>query len=292
MRMKYQNKKITFKRIKNKILRTIFNDQWSLLVCDKSGNILKEITPPDDRFYADPFPVEYNGKTYIFIEQQIGHGNGTLGVIELYNDLSCSDFYPILEKNYHLSFPNIFSVVENNQLTWYMIPETHENKTIDLYYSTDFPFKWELKLTLKENVIAADTTLFFHDNLWWLFTSIGDKEKPVNSNLSLFYSDSFKTDKWKAHPLNPVVSTLNNSRMAGKIFTKDGINYRPSQNCKIDYGKEININKIITLSPNEYKEEIIETIYPEKRLHAICTHTINYSENYLLRDIKKRKRRF
>jgi hypothetical protein len=95
-------------RIKRKIIRTFFLEQWSLLICGPDGAILRSIIPPKDRIWADPFPVEYGGKTYIFMEQQIGSGNGTLGYIELHADLSYSDFIPILEKPYHVSFPHIF----------------------------------------------------------------------------------------------------------------------------------------------------------------------------------------
>jgi len=287
--MNFRNKKITLYRIKRKLITTFFHEQWSLLVCDHTGNILTQIIPPKDRFWADPFPVEHNGKIYIFVEQQIGHEKGILGVIELYNDLSYSEFIPVLEKSYHLSFPNVFPVTENNRLIWYMIPETHENGTIELYRALDFPYKWEFEMTLMNGITAADSTIIYYDARWWLFTILENGISPANANLSLFYSDTFPTNQWAAHPRNPVVSTPENSRMAGKIFNRNGILYRPAQNCLNDYGKETNINKILALTPFDYKEELLTVIYPERKLKAVCTHTLNYSEHYLLRDIKTRK---
>jgi len=287
--MNSHQKKLTLYRIKRKFITMFFHEQWSLLVCDHEGNILKQIIPPKDRFWADPFPVEYNGKTFIFVEEQIGHRNGTLGVIELYNDLSHSGFIPILEKPYHLSFPNVFFVIEDKRNIWYMVPETPETKTIELYRALDFPFKWEFETTLMNDVIAADSTILYHDEKWWLFTSMKSDSTPLNANLSVFFSNVFPTDHWTAHPLNPVVSTLENSRMAGKIFINEGILFRPAQNCLKDYGKETNINKILVLTPADYKEEKIKTIFPERKLHAVCTHTLNYSEHYMLRDIKTRQ---
>jgi hypothetical protein len=269
-------------RIKRKFIRTFFYEQWSLLVCDLQGNILTHIVPPKDRFWADPFPVDYNGKTYIFVEEQIDIGNGTIGYIELYNDLSHSDFKPVLKKSYHLSYPYIF-FLDN---TWYMIPESNENSTIDLYRADNFPDTWAFDQTLL-NIKAVDSTLFYYQSLWWLFTSTG--KKSINANLSIYYTSNFPSDSWTPHPQNPIYSDNHNSRMAGTIFPdKEGVAIRPSQNCSGEYGREINLNKITCLNTEQYSERIIRTIRPEQNLNAVCTHTFNYSSRFLLRDIKTR----
>jgi hypothetical protein len=278
-------------RIKRKFIRTFFCEQWSLLVCDHDGITLVPIVPPQDRQWADPFPVEYKGKTYIFIEQQIGHDNGTLGFIELYPDLTHSNFVPILEKSYHLSFPNVFCPEQDDQTLWYMIPETHENNTIDLYRAVSFPDKWVYEMTLMHNVKAVDSTVFSYNSKWWLLTSIAGTSTPLNANLSLFYSDTFPSDSWTPHPKNPLHSSLKNARMAGAVFfNKDtGRLNRPAQDCLKDYGQKTNINEIDTLDQTSYQEHIVKTIVPEPHFHAVCTHTLIYSGQYLLRDIKTRR---
>jgi hypothetical protein len=283
-----------FLRIKRKVIRSLFYEQWSLLVCDLNGAVLAAIAPEYDTQWADPFPVDYNGNTYIFLEQQIGHENGTLGYIELYPDLAHSAFIPILEKNYHLSFPNIFSVQQNDQTNWYMIPETHENNTIDLYRAVSFPDKWEYEFTLMKDVVAVDSTVFYYASKWWLFTGLETKPNSINRNLSAFFSDSFPSVNWTPHPLNPLCAGISNSRMAGAVFLnkETGLLNRPAQNCFKDYGKETNINEIIELSESSYKERISKIVVPEQSLHAVCTHTFNYSATYLLRDIKTRRSRF
>jgi hypothetical protein len=283
-----------FLRIKRKVIRTLFYEQWSLLICDLNGVVLASIKPEQGIQWADPFPIEHNGKTYIFLEQQIGHNNGTLGFIELYSDLTHSAFIPILEKNYHLSFPNVFSLEQDSQTIWYMIPETHENNNIDLYKAVSFPDTWAHEMTLMSNVIAVDSTVFFYNSKWWLFTSIAGKSTPLNANLSLFYSDTFPSDSWTSHPQNPLCASLKNARMAGIVFLNknDGCLNRPAQDCSKDYGQKTNINKIDTLDTNSYQEHIVKTIVPESHLNAVCTHTFNYSKQYLLRDIKTRRLRF
>jgi hypothetical protein len=252
------------------------------------GAILRPIIPPKDRIWADPFPVEYDGKIHIFMEQQIGSGNGTLGFIELYADLSYSDFIPILKKPYHLSFPNIFPLTRDKQTIWYMIPETAHNRTIDLYRADHFPDKWIFEINLMKDVKAVDSAVFFYNSLWWLFTSIGPENETPNDNASLFYADTFPSSNWIPHPQNPVNTGLDNSRMAGAVFQIGQKIYRPAQDCFKDYGTEVHVNEITELSTTIYKEEKRRTIKPERDLNAVCTHTINYSEHIMLRDIKTR----
>jgi hypothetical protein len=279
-------KPITPTRVKRKLIRAFFHEQWSLLVCDPDGKILSRIAPPKDRFWADPFPVEHNGGLLVFCEQQIGSGDGTLGVIEINPDMSRSDFIPILEKNYHLSFPNVF---RHNDV-WYMIPETGASGRVELYTAVEFPYRWEYAMTLMDNTASADPVVFYYNEKWWLFLSIAREGQSIHADLSLFYADSFPASDWTPHPRNPVCSGSRNSRMAGAIFInkESGLPNRPAQDCEKDYGQKIHVNEITELTPSSYKERVIKTILPEKELHAVCTHTLNHSEHFLLRDIKTR----
>ncbi|AEF82817.1 hypothetical protein TREAZ_0680 [Leadbettera azotonutricia ZAS-9] len=59
---------------------------------------MTHIVPLTNYIWAVPFPIKFNGKAYIFIEQQIGTGNSILGVIELFPNLTYSALTPILKK--------------------------------------------------------------------------------------------------------------------------------------------------------------------------------------------------
>jgi hypothetical protein len=279
--------------LKRKITKFFFREQWSLLVCGGGGEILSHIVPPRNVIWADPFPVETEGKTYIFAEQQTGYTNGILGYLELYPDFSHSSFVPILERDYHLSFPHVFCLDKNGIKTWYMIPESHEHRSIDLYRAADFPRRWVYEMTLMNNIDAVDSAVFFHETRWWLFTSLNSGSS-LNDNLNAFYADSFPSEKWTAHPLNPLCSGLGNSRMAGSVFKnpRTGLLNRPAQSCLKEYGEKIQINEISELSTAAFRERIIAAILPERGLNGVCTHTLNHSEHYLLRDIKTRTFRF
>jgi hypothetical protein len=81
--------------------------------------------------------------------------------------------------------------------------------------------------------------------------------------------------------------------MAGNVFIDKitGSLYRPAQSCTKEYGERIHINEIRELNTAAYSEKRIKTILPEHTLRAVCTHTINYSDTYMLRDIKTRRLR-
>jgi|WetSurMetagenome_2_1015567.scaffolds.fasta_scaffold50012_2 hypothetical protein len=245
-------------------------------------NVLK---PPKDRFWADPFVICRNGEIYIFIEEVLYKtmkGHITLLVINEKGQLLRTR--KILDKPYHMSYPFVFNADGN----YYMIPETSENKSIDLYKCEEFPVKWSFAMNLMDNIIAKDTTLFFHDNKWWLFTAINESQLYSEyAELFLFYSSDLFTSKWIPHPNNPISTDIRTARPAGKVFVHQDKIYRPSQDCSGRYGRAININQIITLSETSYKEVLVSRTDAtwEKKLKG--THTFNSDENFSIIDVYK-----
>ena len=281
-------------RFARKIQKLLFREQWSLLICDDTGKILRRLAPPLDRMWADPFVVRHDGKTYVFIEQQLTGKNGTLGFLELQEDLSPSDFKEILAADSHLSFPNVFPVHTGDKTVWYMIPESNERGSIDLYRATSFPDRWVFDSTLISGVNAVDSAVFFHNDIWYLFTSIEADGHGFNNALSVFHSDTFPSSNWKRHPLNPVCTGSGNSRMAGALYRDPmtGFIIRPAQSCTREYGEYTVLNRVTELSPETYREERVSEIRPEGELHAVCTHTFNRCGSLIVRDIKTRIFRF
>ena len=56
---------------------------------------------------------------------------------------------PVLEENFHLSFPYIFEYKDKI----FMCPETHQKKEIRIYICEDFPLKWKFHKTLIKKLI-------------------------------------------------------------------------------------------------------------------------------------------
>jgi hypothetical protein len=196
---------------------------------------------------------------------------------------------PVLQKNYHLSFPSVFEWMDH----YYMIPESSANKTIDLYECAHFPCEWQFKMTLMRDIAAVDTTLFYHQGKWWLFTGIAEPEAAgPQFELFLFYSDELFTDQWQPHPLNPIVSDVKKARAAGRIFVKDGRLFRPSQNCSKTYGYGFDINEITDLSETEYCERTVSSVRPTWAKGIIGTHTYAYQKDLTVVDVLTRRFRW
>ena len=264
-------------RIGVEVLRYQFVQQQWMLMYDLRDQIstsfwrFKKILPPKDRFWTDPHIFFKDDTYYIFIEECIyKQKKGHISVIEMQQSGKYSDPVRVLDEPFHLSYPHVFDY----NGTFYMIPETSQANSINLYQCTDFPTGWKHRTTLMDSVNAVDSTILFHKNKWWLFTNISEPEGTFNYNeLFLFYSDNLLSNNWHSHPMNPVLSDVKRARSAGKIFEHHGILYRPSQCCVPLYGYGVKLNEIVTLTEKDYREREIAFIEPnwDKKLQGVHT---------------------
>lgn len=277
----------------NKILYTdAFS--WEILIdinderkeVPDSFSSYKPLRSPRGCFWADPFVVWEKENYYIFVEEFIyKRKKAHISVLEMNSDGILTGHRRVIEKPYHMSYPFIFKEKD----TYYMIPETAGNRTIELYRCTEFPDKWEFVKSIMKDISATDTTLFYYKAKWWLFTTL-DQTGSVSggsTELFLFYSDDPFSDNWVSHPLNPVVSDESNARCAGSVFIQNGEIYRPSQDCSMRYGRGLNINHITMLSENEYNEISVREIKPEWNPMLKGMHTFNFDKNITIIDVYK-----
>lgn len=273
-----------------KISNKIIKKKWILLFqlgkndsMDLNFNSFKKIIPPKGKFWADPFVIYHQEKYFIFFEacSVAGRSLGNISLIILNNKGEISSPTVVLKKPYHLSYPFLF----HWKNCWYMIPETAQNRTIELFKCVDFPDKWEFQYNLMEEISAVDTTLFEHNGKWWLFVNV--TETPGASSwdeLYLYFADDPLSKHWTPHPLNPVISDVTSSRPAGNVYLEDGKIYRPSQNSSYYYGYGLKINEITTLNETDYEEKMVRSIAPDwnKKIKAI--HTLNKTNNLTIID--------
>ncbi|MFC7518370.1 hypothetical protein ACFQUU_25485 [Herbaspirillum sp. GCM10030257] len=255
-------------------------EQWTLLY--RIGNTdhltpvraYKQLIPPKDRFWADPCTVLHEGKHAVFIEEcDYASDIGYISAIQF--DEHEEPVLPpvkILEKPYHLSYPFIFE----DDGTLYMIPESAHANVISLYRCQQFPHEWVFVMNLMEDVIAYDTTIWRHNNKYWLFTTVcDDREASSWDELSLYFSDTLLSTDWKPHPCNPIVSDVRCARSAGRIYERDGKWYRPAQDCSRRYGGAIALRQIETIDEKSYKEAPAGRIEVTPNDGIIGTHTFS-----------------
>ncbi len=277
----------SFRMLRRKLSNLTSSERWfiayrdKLAASDRSAS-LKAIIPPADWDYADPFLYEHCGRHYIFFEAaSAAQPKGEIWFVELDKNGNPGQPERALSRDYHLSYPLIF---EWNGQT-YLLPESSQNRSVEVYRATEFPRRWELAGVLFTNVPAVDTTLFERDGKLWLFTSgIGGKDLKC-SELSLFFSDSL-FGPWTSHPKNPIVCDIRRARPAGRLFYENGELIRPAQDCSECYGHAITLHRIEVLSETDYRETPVGTILPDWAAGLSATHTLNMDSRYEVLDGK------
>ena len=235
------------------------------------------MSPPKDRFYADPFVFEREGRTYLFLEDlRYAEGRAVISCCELAPDGSPGPVTEVLRRPYHLSYPFVFE--EAGQL--YMIPETKANRTVELYRATKFPDEWELDTVMMDSIYAVDATIFKSDGKFWMFAAISNGRYSNSEELGIFYADDLH-GPWKPHAGNPVVSDVRCARPAGALFRDcDGRLIRPAQDCSKAYGYAIVFQEVLELSESRYEERAIARLDPTWLKNNLGTHTYSRTDRF------------
>lgn len=259
-------------------------DHWQMAYyMDDNKDDWELFFPEQDILKADPFIwTDNEGISHIFFEYMPYKTNkGVINHVSYNPETNkFKDSGTVLECPYHLSFPYIFEY--NGDI--FMIPETGQNRTIEIYKASKFPQKWILYHTAMTNIIANDTVLYRDGETWWLFTSVGIEGEKNWDELSIFYSDS-PFGEWIPHSQNPVKSDCRSARMAGNIYkNKEGKLIRPAQDCTHGYGTAISLCEIEILSKTDYKERVCKKINPPKNYSG--AHTLNKSGRLTFFDLK------
>jgi len=224
---------------------------------------------PPDRFHADPMLVHAGGEHHLFFEDaDRASGLGAISWCAVRADGTTGPVHRILESETHHSYPFVFAW----RGAWYMIPETSEKRTVELYRATEFPLRWQLEKVIFRDVAAVDTTIFERHGRLWLFTAMSPSGGALDDELYLFHADDLGGE-WTPHPMNPIVSDARRARPAGPLFW-DGVTlYRPGQDCAGDYGAAFWLNRVDALDEREYRETPVRRIDPSWHPGGVCTHT-------------------
>ena len=197
---------------------------------------------------ADPFLLRRDGRWYLFFEAmneavhrgEIAYATSTDGLHWEYAGI-------VLRENFHLSYPHVFE----HEGTVYMVPETRQDNSIRLYAATSFPNEWKLVKVLLTGEYA-DSTVFFHDGKWRMFSQRGLDET------RLFQSASLESG-WTEHPGNLLwAANRTYCRPGGRVISFDGELYRFVQDGLVSYGNNLRALQIESLTDSEFKEREID----------------------------------
>ena len=210
--------------------------------------------PPRGTLIADPFVVERDGITALFVEAfEYRSSHGAIDALVLAADGSVSRRVRALDAATHLSYP--YPVEIDGEL--YLVPENCAGNEVALYRCARFPDTWERESAIFPAFDGLDTTLFAHDGRWWAFCTRYSHGAAVA--LFAFHATSPR-GPWTAHALNPIVCDASCARSAGQPFVVDGVWYRPGQDCSRSYGGGLAIARIDALTPSDYRETVVRRI--------------------------------
>ena len=214
------------------------------------------IEAPRGHFYADPFLVMHDDQCWLFFEDfSYATGLGTIGCAPVLSNATIGPVTTVLERPSHLSFPCVFE--HHDQLL--MIPEGADNGSIDLYRCEEFPNNWVFDRVLLA-IPGVDTTIVYHNDRFWLFTSIGEPHAQAEQ-LLLFTAETLG-GPWIAHPANPLSADVRTNRSGGATFLHGDRIYRVTQSGINTYGYGFAVHEILTMTATEYSDRQLFEVEP------------------------------
>jgi len=222
-------------------------------------------------FAADPFPIEWRGRSGVFFERLDYRSNrGEIYFQEFDSTGPTGQPVPALIEPWHLSYP--FLVPHEGEL--YMLPEASASGGVTLYRCVEFPGKWEPVARILDDVEAADATIFRHADRFWMTSVVREGAGGYSDTLALHHASSI-FGPWEPHARNPVLIDSRYARPAGAVVIRDGALYRPVQDCSNGYGKRIVIMRIDELDEHNFRQTPMIIVEPGAGWPGSRLHTLN-----------------
>lgn len=231
------------------------------------------ITLPDDgnRFYADPFPFEWQGRHFIFVEDfPYGDGKALISVAEVFENGTATVPRRVLEEPYHLSYPQVFA---HDGEVW-MLPEGGAGGNLVLYRAESFPDRWVRHSVLIPERELFDATLLDHGGRLWLFATERDGHGSASDTLVVFHAPGLH-GPWTSHAANPVTIDRAAARPGGR-FTRVGERIvLPLQDGTDEYGGALGLADLVELDEDKVRLTVpVPILSPEKSTYPKI-HTLN-----------------
>ncbi|MDO1582789.1 glucosamine inositolphosphorylceramide transferase family protein [Rhizobium oryzicola] len=238
---------------------------------DTVPTLFNELGDDGARFYADPFPFEYMGRTYVFLEEfPYQEGKGVISVTELGEDGSLSPPRVILREDHHLSYPNVFE----DEGSIFMIPESGSIHEVVLYRAEKFPDRWVRDCVLIRDHNINDATLVRRDGRYWMFATEKIGKGSASDTLVVFSATQLK-GPWLPHKLNPILIDKSGARPGGHVIQEDERLFLPVQDGSEVYGGGLGMREILCLDDENVILGNVIQIQPGSAWSKKGIHTYN-----------------
>lgn len=209
-----------------------------------------DVTDLPATYVADPFMIRDGGTWHMFFEilpEEVE--KGVIGLASSEDGMKWNYRQVVLEEPFHLSYPYVFEFEGDH----YMVPESHQDRSVRLYKAVDFPTRWEHVGNLLEGEEFVDCSPFLHQGRWWLFAGCGTL--PLRADgLRLFHAEQLE-GPWVEHRQSPIVSgDARIARPGGRVVAWGERVFRFTQDCHPRYGLRVRAFEIHELTVDRYRE--------------------------------------
>jgi hypothetical protein len=228
---------------------------------------------PDDgkRFFADPFVIEHDGRTFLFVEEfPYELARGVISVAELGADGRFGMPRQVLVEPHHLSYPQVFAM---GGAVW-MIPETSSAREVVLYRAESFPHGWVRHATLIADREISDATLLERDGRFWLFGTERHSQGNHSDTMVVFSAERLE-GPWLPHPMNPVLIDRSAARPGGAFVEQEGRLFLPVQDGTRSYGGGLGLAELVELNERSVRFAAPRPVRPGKAWDRQGIHTLN-----------------
>lgn len=253
------------------------NGDW--LIFDNKKKAFRPYICDGNFWYADPILYNDYGDDYIFAEKYNLETKKGCIVVSKIEEIDKLNFIEIISESYHMSFPEVFKL--DNKL--YMVPETSENNSINVYECISFPYEWKKIFEFKTNLKIVDSALVRIEKecAYFLASEISDKN-PLKSRFveyKIVFGNQIKLEIVRK---NEVYSLT--QRNGGGVIKRNNSRYYVIQNStELDYGVSLTISNnkdIYNITCNDIKLSNISN------KEVIGIHTYSVTDNYEAIDIR------
>jgi hypothetical protein len=228
---------------------------------------------PDDgqRFFADPFVIERDGRTFLFVEEfPYELARGVISVAELGSDGRFGMPKQVLVEPHHLSYPQVFALGGD---VW-MIPETSSTREVVLYRAERFPDRWVRHATLIADREISDATLLERDGRFWLFGTERHSQGNHSDTMVVFSADRLD-GPWLPHQMNPVLIDRSAARPGGAFVQQGERLFLPVQDGTRSYGGGLGLAELVELDQQRVRFAAPKPVRPGKAWDRRGIHTLN-----------------
>ena len=257
--------------------RRVFRvDQWAITVHQNvADHVLLPVTggidliPATDRFWADPFLAREGACLWVFFEEvQYATQRGHIACVGIDAQGKVSAPLTVLQENCHLSYPQLIQHAGN----WYMLPESSANRNLVLYRAAALPGPWQPVAELMTGVRLADATVHHDGSRWWITATAASQSGCLNDELHVFSAPGL-LGPWQPIADNPVRVDPASARPAGPWFRWQGRWVRPVQDCRLRYGRALQLLAVKRIDEHGIEDESIGLLAPRAHGGIDCVHT-------------------